>query len=661
MSGFDGVENQMNGPDSSPRLPQDTCDQPSSLFSSSPCFPITLKFVDVCYRVKIQGKSSDSVKLKRLLGLEHKPSDEIPSTERTILSGVTGMVTPGEFMAVLGPSGSGKSTLLNAVAGRLHGTGLTGKILANDSKLTKQTLKRTGFVAQDDLLYPHLTVRETLVFVALLRLPRSLARDDKIKAAESVISELGLEKCENTVVGNTFIRGISGGERKRVSIAHELLINPSLLVLDEPTSGLDATAALRLVQTLAGLAHGKGKTVVTSIHQPSSRVFQMFDTVLLLSEGKCLFVGKGRDAMAYFDSVGFSPAFPMNPADFLLDLANGVCQIDGTTEREKPDVRQTLAIAYDTLLAPNVKACIDASPSPAENARYVKTRKNARGIMSGLATWFSQLCILLHRLIKERRHESFDALRVFQVLAASLLCSLMWWHSDYRDVHDRLGVLFFISIFWGVLPSFNAVFTFPQERAIFTRERASGMYTLSSYFMAHVIGSLSMELVLPAAFLTLTYWMVGLRPGLVPFLLTLSVLLLYVLASQGLGLALGAAIMDAKKASTIVTVTMLAFVLTGGYYVNKVPSGMVWMKYVSTTFYCYRLLIAVQYGNGDAILAMVGCEPKGTQGAAKAAGCRFMEEEVIGDIGLWTSVSVLFFMFVGYRVLAYLALRRIKL
>ncbi|KAG2321703.1 hypothetical protein Bca52824_014916 [Brassica carinata] len=653
MSGFDGVQNQMNGPDSSPRLPQEPRDQP--------CFPITLKFIDVCYRVKIHGKTSDSVKLKRLLGLEHKPSDEIPSTERTILSGVTGMVTPGEFMAVLGPSGSGKSTLLNAVAGRLHGSGLTGKILANDAKLTKQTLKRTGFVAQDDLLYPHLTVRETLIFVALLRLPRSLTRDDKIKAAESVISELGLAKCENTVVGNTFIRGISGGERKRVSIAHELLINPSLLVLDEPTSGLDATAALRLVQTLAGLAHGKGKTVVTSIHQPSSRVFQMFDTVLLLSEGRCLFVGKGRDAMAYFDSVGFSPAFPMNPADFLLDLANGVSQIDGTTEREKPDVRQTLAIAYDTLLAPNVKACIDASPSPVENARFVKTRKSARGIMSGLATWFSQLCILLHRLIKERRHESFDALRVFQVLAASLLCSLMWWHSDYRDVHDRLGLLFFISIFWGVLPSFNAVFTFPQERAIFTRERASGMYTLSSYFMAHVIGSLSMELVLPAAFVTLTYWMVGLRPGLIPFLLTLSVLLLYVLASQGLGLALGAAIMDAKKASTIVTVTMLAFVLTGGYYVNKVPSGMVWMKYVSTTFYCYRLLIAVQYGNGDEILSMVGCEPKGTQGAAKTAGCRFMEEEVIGDIGLWTSVSALFFMFVGYRVLAYLALRRIKL
>ncbi|KAJ0232003.1 ABC transporter G family member 25 [Hirschfeldia incana] len=660
MSRFDGVDNQIDG-QLSARLPQDPR-EPRSLSSSSPCFPIALKFLDVCYRVRIHGKSDDSCQIKRLLGLEHKPSDEILSTEeRTILTGVTGMVSPGEFMAVLGPSGSGKSTLLNAIAGRLHGPGLTGKILVNDAKPTKHTQKRTGFVAQDDLLYPHLTVRETLVFVALLRLPRSLTRADKIKAAESVMSELGLEKCENTVVGNTFIRGISGGERKRVSIAHELLINPSLLVLDEPTSGLDATAAQRLVQTLAGMARGRGKAVVTSIHQPSSRVFQMFDTVLLLSEGKCLFYGKGRDAMAYFESVGFSPAFPMNPADFLLDLANGVCQIDGITEREKPNMKQTLAVAYNTLLAPNVKTCIDASPSLGENMRFAKTRENAHGIMSGITTWFSQLCILLHRLLKERRHESFDALRVFQVIAASLLGGLMWWHSDYRDVHDRLGLLFFISIFWGVLPSFNAVFTFPQERAIFTRERASGMYTLSSYFMAHVIGSLSMELVLPTAFLTLTYWMVGLRPGLVPFLLTLFVLLLYVLASQGLGLALGAAIMDAKKASTIATVTMLAFVLIGGYYVNKVPYGMVWMKYISTTFYCYRLLIAIQYGNGDDILRMFGCEPKRTQGTAITAGCRFMEEEVVGDIGMWTSVSVLFFMFVGYRVLAYLALRRIKL
>lgn len=137
-----------------------------------------------------------------------------------------------------------------------------------------------------------------------------------------MISELGLVKCQNTIIGNSFIRGISGGERKRVSIANEMLINPSLLILDEPTSGLDSTGAHRLVATLGALAQ-KGKTIVTSMHQPSSRVYQMFHSVLVLSEGRSLYFGKGTDAVTYFESVGFSPSFSMNPADFLLDLANG--------------------------------------------------------------------------------------------------------------------------------------------------------------------------------------------------------------------------------------------------------------------------------------------------------------------------------------------------
>ncbi|KAE8668437.1 ABC transporter G family member 21 [Hibiscus syriacus] len=208
--------------------------------------------------------------------------------------------------------------------GRLqHGHGnFSGTMLANNRKPTKQIAKRTGFVAQYDVQYPHLTVRETLVYCSLLRLPRTLSAKEKISVAESVLLELGLSKCENTMVGNSFIRGISGGERKRVSIAHEMLINPSLLILDEPTSGLDSTAVHRLVSILGSLAQ-KGKTIVTSMHQPSSRVYQSFDSVLVLSEGRSLYFGKGSEAMGYFESIGFSPSFPMNPADFLLDLANG--------------------------------------------------------------------------------------------------------------------------------------------------------------------------------------------------------------------------------------------------------------------------------------------------------------------------------------------------
>ncbi|OWM67472.1 hypothetical protein CDL15_Pgr028335 [Punica granatum] len=294
----------------------------TALMSSS--WPISLKFVDVCFRVKIEDSSKQGTSLRRILsppGPTREPA-AASTQERTILHGITGVASPGEILAVLGPSGSGKSTLLNALAGRLHGSGLTGTILANGRRLGRSILRRTGFVTQDDVLYPHLTVRETLVFCALLRLPRTLMCAEKASAAEATITELGLSKCADTIIGNSFIRGVSGGERKRVCIAHEMLMSPSLLILDEPTSGLDSTAAHRLMATLEAVAQ-RGRTVVTSVHQPSSRVYQMFRSVLVLSEGRCLYYGKGSEALPYFESVGFSPAFPMNPADFLLDLANG--------------------------------------------------------------------------------------------------------------------------------------------------------------------------------------------------------------------------------------------------------------------------------------------------------------------------------------------------
>lgn len=184
----------------------------------------------------------------------------------------------------------------------------------------------------------------------------------------------------------------------------------------------------------------------------------------------------------------------------------------------------------------------------------------------------------------------------------------MWWHSSIHNVQDRLGLLFFISIFWGVLASFNAVFAFPQDRAIFIKEQASGMYTLSSYFMARMAGDLPMELVLPTVFAIILYWMAGLRAEPGAFVLTLLVLLGYVLVAQGLGLAVGAAIMDAKQASMVVTVTMLAFLLTGGFYVQHVPAGLTWVKYTSFTFYCYRVLISVQYG-GSGVTSHAASSP----------------------------------------------------
>lgn len=251
------------------------------------------------------------------------PSKE-PKPTRAVLNGVTGLVGPGEVMAMLGPSGSGKTTLLTALAGRLAGK-LSGTITYNGNPFSGSTRRSTGFVSQDDVLYPHLTVHETLSYAALLRLPRSLTREQKMEHVDTVIAELGLSRCRNSPVGggSALFRGISGGERKRVSIGQEMLVNPSLLLLDEPTSGLDATTAQRIVAVLRSLARG-GRTVVTTIHQPSSRLYRMFDKVVVLLDGCPIYSGQAGRVMEYLEGVGFVPAFNfVNPADFLLDLANG--------------------------------------------------------------------------------------------------------------------------------------------------------------------------------------------------------------------------------------------------------------------------------------------------------------------------------------------------
>ncbi|KAF8730999.1 hypothetical protein HU200_016879 [Digitaria exilis] len=622
-------------------------------FLTTACTPFNLRFIDVSYRIKTSHSSTTPAKSSPPGRISSSSSSTAAATiagggaaaqsdERTILSNITGEARPGELLAILGPSGSGKSTLLSILAGRL--THHTGKILAGENPLPSRSVqRRTGFVAQDDVLHPHLTVRETLLYCALLRLPRATPTTAKLAAIDAVIAELGLGSCADTIVGNAFVRGVSGGERKRVSIGHEMLVNPSLLVLDEPTSGLDSTAAARLVSTLSALAR-KGRTVVMSVHQPSSRVYRMFDSVLLLAEGRCLYFGAGGDAMEYFASVGFKPGFHVNPADFMLDLANGFAQADYNFTAEGGNVKQSLISSYNKVLAPKVKASISAGAAEHAHDNGHATSPPpplpAAESCSGCASWCHQFTILLQRSLKERRHETFTSLRLFQIIAPSLVAGAMWWRSSPAAVADRLGLLFFVSIFWGVFASFNAVFAFPQERPVLARERASGMYALSSYFMSRMAGDLPMELALPTAFTVIVYLMAGLNPSPSAFALTLVVILSYVLVAEGLGLAVGAVMMDAKRASTLVTVIMLAYLLTGGFYVHNVPGFMVWAKYTSFTYYCYRLLILVQYG-----------------GHLR----RLLPPEVVdGEAGPGACVAALVAMFFGYRLLAYLALRRVR-
>ncbi|CAA7025262.1 unnamed protein product [Microthlaspi erraticum] len=606
---------------------------PFSIFKKAN-LPITLKFENVMYTVKVEEQKSWPCQTKG------------KTEERTILKGITGIVKPGEILAMLGPSGSGKTTFLTALGGRVsEGKGkLTGNITYNNKPFSKGVKRTTGFVTQDDALYPHLTVTETLVYTALLRLPNTMKRQEKIKQAEAVVTELGLERCKNTIIGGPFLRGVSGGERKRVSIGQEILINPSLLFLDEPTSGLDSTTAQRIVSILWELARG-GRTVVTTIHQPSSRLFYMFDKILLLSEGNPVYFGLGSDAMDYFASVGYSPSVErINPSDFLLDIANGV----GPDESQRPEaLKAALVAVYKTHLLENV---INEVKGPDDHSNHsIGSPGDSKHFGDWPTTWWQQFCVLSKRSLKQRRHDSFSTLKIGQVLIVSLLCGLLWWKTDLAHIQDQIGLLFFISSFWAFFPLFQQIFTFPQERAMLEKERSSGMYRLSPYFMSRVVGDLPMELILPTFFLIITYWMAGLNPNPFNFFLTLLVLLVHVLVSGGLGLALGALVMDQKSATTLGSVIMLSFLLSGGYYVRNVPVFIAWIKYVSIGYYTYKLLILGQYTESE----WYPCGDK---------KCYVGDYEGIKNIGFHSglvSSLALAAMLVVYRVIAYIALMRI--
>eukprot|EP00262_Sarcandra_glabra_P001467 TRINITY_DN11583_c0_g2_i1.p1 TRINITY_DN11583_c0_g2~~TRINITY_DN11583_c0_g2_i1.p1 ORF type:complete len:234 (+),score=25.26 TRINITY_DN11583_c0_g2_i1:620-1321(+) len=230
-------------------------------------------------------------------------------------------------------------------------------------------------------------------------------------------------------------------------------------------------------------------------------------------------------------------------------------------------------------------------------------------------------------------------MRVTQVLSTAIILGLLWWHSNdatLEGLQDQEGLLFYISVFWGFFPVFTAIFTFPQERAMLNKERAVGMYRLSAYFMARTTSDLPLDFFLPIIFLFVVYFMASLRLSFVPFFLSMLIVFLSIVAAQGLGLAIGASLMDVKKATTLASVTIMTFMLVGGFFVKRVPIFISWIRYVSFNYHTYRLLLKVQYDSSDL-------------------------DRNDNNLGSGVKeVSALIAMVFGYRLLAYLTLRKMK-
>lgn len=331
---------------------------------------------------------------------------------KTILHPVTATFQAGVLNVIMGPSGSGKTSLLNAMALRLRNSPGTryksfGDMTFNGSVPSNSVIRSVcSYVCQDDdALLPSLTVRETLQFAAKLRLPPFMTSAQKKQRAEEVLLKLGLKDCADNLIGSDLIKGISGGEKRRVSIAVQILTDPRVLLLDEPTSGLDAFTASSIMEVLQGLAH-EGRTLILTIHQSRSDLFQQFGTVLLLARGGSpVYSGKAAGMLPHFHTLGFPCPTTTNPADFALDLITVDLQQSSREEETRSKVKKLIT------------SWSDGDFIAAIHPTTISTPAELGALVRKSSSFFSAYPILVHRAsINFRRQPPLLMARIMQVI-----------------------------------------------------------------------------------------------------------------------------------------------------------------------------------------------------------------------------------------------------
>lgn len=452
--------------------------------------------------------------------------DRTTKSQLTILDSCSGLAKAGEVVALMGPSGSGKTTLLNTLANRLQSS-WQGQVCVNDSPLNSERLRDiSGYVEQEDALIGSLTVRETIEFAYKLAVP-GLKKNARREMTGSLIAAFGLQQQENSLIGTPIRRGISGGQKRRVSVAAQLVTSPKILFLDEPTSGLDSAASYEVMKFISSVAKKHNLIVIASIHQPSTTTFELFDSLLLLSKGKTCYFGPVKEVSTYFD--GFAALPPrMNPAEFMLDLVN----TDFNLERQlvpghtpRPDISQVLN-----------------HWNMSEMRRFLTTRLNTSGNPLVVLTELKRPLrldvpmVLLHRnWIKSRRDFLAYGTRIAMYLGLAIMMGTVWLRLPYTQssIQPFINALFFS----GAFMSFMAVAYVPsiiEDLNTYKKEYANGLTGPFSFTLANFLVGMPWLLLITLLFSIITYWLCNFRSGADGFWISVLWLFLDLLAAEGL-------------------------------------------------------------------------------------------------------------------------------
>ncbi|KAK6979228.1 ATP-binding cassette sub-family G member 2-like isoform X1, partial [Biomphalaria glabrata] len=512
------------------------------------------------------------------------------TTDKQILFNITGIFKQG-LTAILGPTGSGKSTLLDVLAGRKDSKGVSGHLLLDGQPLPHNVKCLMGYVVQDDVVMSTLSVRENLAFSAALRLPSSMTPLDRQSLINKIIRELGLDRCADTKVGDEFIPGVSGGERKRCSIGMELIISPPVLFLDEPTTGLDSSTASTILFYLKRISRN-GRTIILSIHQPRYSIYSLFDSLMLLSQGRTVYHGPSHEALDFFATQGFLCEEHNNPPDFFLDVINGDLTTFGSEMRIDNEARLTdVTQTKQDILVEGFKYSLWNKRLQEEIHKIVsafqENFEENNVTIDYVTSFVHQLTVVGDRAVKNLiRHPQTCVITVTTSLVLAVITAAIFWQLNEdpnKAFQDRAGVLFFL-VNNHVFTNVSALGVFIHGRKLFMHENIGGFYRVSVFFLVKIVLDIIPLRMIPVIiFSGIVYFAVGLNSGADHFFQLVSCLFCTTVASASLCFLISAVIRNFTVAQALLNLCYILMMLLGGFFINfnSIGPWLNWAQYLS--------------------------------------------------------------------------------
>jgi len=591
--------------------------------------PVQLSYSDIRFSVDVQKTKEQGG------GIE----------KRQILRGCSGVFQPGRLTAVMGASGAGKTSLLNLVSGHSTAGAKSGSLRLNSQEVSLDDMMRvrelSAYIQQDDILLGSMTVREAVTLSARLRLPKSMSDSEKLERVERVLGVLGLMKCGDTVIGDAFNKGISGGEKRRTSIALELIKSPSILFLDEPTSGLDTYTAFSIVSLLREVAHEQNKTIVCTIHQPSSDIWAQFDDLVLLAHGSVMYHGPAAHVVDYFARCGYPCPENFNPADHLFmsvlysmnkqlalisaDMAGSAASPrKGAITAANEDQHEGPAFKVPDTVAAAEEGSALVQARDAASAYELAAKEEDERVAGLLKQWQeSSECSALQKHVDNPlssplpdpsviRAERPGQLYAFQLLAArrwrdllrdkmklrvqfaqylffAIVLGLIFLQlgKSQKNVQDRQGCLFFVCVQATFMSFMSNLNTFGPEKLVMQREMESGLYNLPAFFFSRWIVEVPFRVIFPFIYSTITYWMIGFQQLGDNFILFAIALILIDNCGTNMSIMICSLFPDVQQAMQAGPAFVLPLMVFAGFYVQLDSIGwwFRWITYISPIRY----------------------------------------------------------------------------